>query len=165
MRKLGGGQIITVSSVLGIVAMPYLGLYTSSKFALEGMNEALQYEMRPFQIRVSLVEPTFFRTKFVAQPPATPLAVYELARRSMLRFFDDETAQGPDPEQVARRIVQLATSTRPPLRSYVGPRAGLLVAVRRWLPSQAFERVRRRVFHIERVPTFDERSEPVAERR
>jgi NAD(P)-dependent dehydrogenase (short-subunit alcohol dehydrogenase family) len=72
MRQQGSGQIITISSVLGIVAMPYLGLYTSSKFALEGMIEALQYEVRPFQIRVSLVEPTFFRTKFVAQPPATP---------------------------------------------------------------------------------------------
>jgi NAD(P)-dependent dehydrogenase (short-subunit alcohol dehydrogenase family) len=165
IRQQGGGQIITVSSVLGIVAMPYLGLYTSSKFALEGMIEALQYEVRPFQIRVSLVEPTFFRTKFVAQPPATPLAVYESARQSMLRFFGDETAQGPDPEQVARRIVQLATSARPPLRSYVGPRASLLVAVRRWLPPPAFERVRRQVFHIEKVPAFDERAEPVAERR
>jgi hypothetical protein len=103
------------------------------------------------------VEPTFFRTKFVAQPPATPLAVYESARRSMLRFFDDETAQGPDPEQVARRIVQLATSARPPLRSYVGPRASLLVALRRWLPPPAFERLRRRVFQIELLPSSMER--------
>ncbi len=165
MRQQGGGQIITVSSLLGIVAMPYLGLYASSKFALEGMIEALQDEVRPFQIRVSLVEPTFFRTRFAAQPPATPLAVYEPARQSMLHFVGDEVARGPDPEQVARRIVQLATSASPPLRSYVGPRAGLLVVLRQWLPSQAFERVRRRVFHIERVSAFDERAEPVAERR
>ncbi len=60
MRQQGGGQIITVSSVLGIVAMPYLGLYTSSKFALEGMIEALQYEVRPFQIRASGVSPVSF---------------------------------------------------------------------------------------------------------
>jgi hypothetical protein len=74
-------------------------------------------------------------------------------------------SQGPDLEQVARRIVQLATSARPPLRSYVGPRAGLLVALRRWFPPQAFERVRRWVFHIERVSAFDERVEPMAGRR
>lgn len=155
MRKLGGGQIITVSSILGIVAMPYLGLYTASKFALEGMIEALQDEVRPFQIRVSLVEPVFFRTRFAAQPPAAPLAVYEGARQSVLRYVSEGVAQGPGPELVARRIVQLATSSRPPLRSYVGPRASLLVALRQWLPSRAFERVRRRVFHIERVPAFD----------
>src|SRR6266700_937623 len=146
MRQQGSGQIITVSSLLGVVAMPYLSLYSSSKFALEGMIEGLYHELRPFHIRVSLVEPTFFRTKFDAQPPATPLGVYESARQSMMRVVRDGVEQGPDPEQVARRIVQLATSAAPPLRSYVGPRAGLLVALRQWLPQRIFEQVRRRVF-------------------
>src|SRR6266568_6005927 len=111
MRQQGSGQIITVSSLLGVVAMPYLSLYSSSKFALEGMIEGLYHELRPFHIRVSLVEPTFFRTKFDAQPPAAPLAVYEVARQSMLRFVRQAVEHGPDPEQVARRIVQLATSS------------------------------------------------------
>jgi NAD(P)-dependent dehydrogenase (short-subunit alcohol dehydrogenase family) len=161
MRKQGSGQIITVSSLLGVVAMPYLGLYASSKFALEGMIEGLYHELRPFNIKVSLVEPTFFRTKFDAQPPATPLAVYEAARRSMLQFVRQAVEQGPDPEQVARRIVQLATSSAPPLRSSVGPRAGLLVALRHWLPPRLFEQVRRRVFQLERVPGFDGQAQPV----
>jgi len=161
MRQQGSGQIITVSSLLGVVAMPYLGLYSSSKFALEGMIEGLYHELRPFHIRVSLVEPTFFRTKFDARPPAAPLAVYESARQSMMRFVRDEVEQGPDPEQVARRIVQLATSAAPPLRSYVGPRAGLLVALRRWLPQRIFEQVRRRVFQMQRVPDFDGQAQPV----
>src|SRR6266487_6782186 len=161
MRQQGGGQIITVSSLLGVVAMPYLGLYASSKFALEGMIEGLYHELRPFHIKVSLVEPTFFRTKFDAQPPATPLAAYEAARRSMLQFVRQAVEHGPDPEQVARRIVQLATSSAPPLRSYVGPRAGLLVALRHWLPPRLFEQVRRRVFQLERVPGFEGRAQPV----
>jgi short-subunit dehydrogenase len=152
MRQQGGGQIITVSSLLGMVAMPYLGLYASSKFALEGMMEGLQHELRPFHIAVSLVEPAFFRTHFTAQPPATPLAVYESARQSMLRFVQDGVEHGPDPERVAERILQLASSARPALRSYVGPRASLLVALRSWLPPRVFERVRRRVFRIERAP-------------
>jgi short-subunit dehydrogenase len=145
----------SVSSLLGVVAMPYLGLYASSKFALEGMIEGLYHELRPFHIKVSLVEPTFFRTKFDARPPATPLAAYESARRSMMQFVRQAVEQGPDPEQVAGRIVQLATSSAPPLRSYVGPRANLLVALRHWLPQRIFEQVRRRVFQIERVPGFD----------
>jgi len=161
MRRQGSGQIITVSSLLGVVAMPYLGLYSSSKFALEGMIEGLYHELRPFHIRVSLVEPTFFRTKFDARPPVAPLAVYESARQSMMRFVRDAVEQGPDPEQVARRIAQLATSAAPPLRSYVGPRAGLLVALRRWLPQRIFEQVRRRVFQMQRVPDFDGKAHPV----
>jgi NAD(P)-dependent dehydrogenase (short-subunit alcohol dehydrogenase family) len=161
MRKQGSGQIITVSSLLGVVAMPYLGLYASSKFALEGMIEGLYHELRPFHIKVSLVEPTFFRTKFDAQPPATPLAAYESARQSMLQFVRQAVEQGPDPEQVARRIVQLTTSVDPPLRSSVGPRANLLVALRHWLPPRIFEQVRRRVFQIERVPGFDGKAQPV----
>ncbi len=155
MRRQGSGQIITVSSLLGVVAMPYLSLYASSKFALEGMIEGLYDELHPFHIKVSLVEPTFFRTKFDARPPAAPLAVYESARQLVLRFVLNDVEQGPDPEQAARRIVQLATSAAPPLRSYVGPRAGLLVALRHWLPQRFFQQVRRRVFHIQRVPGFN----------
>ena len=161
MRRQGSGQIITVSSLLGVVAMPYLGLYASSKFALEGMIEGLYHELRPFHIRVSLVEPAFFRTKFDARPPVAPLAVYESARQSMMRFVRQAVEQGPDPEQVARRIVQLATSAAPPLRSYVGPRASLLVALRQWLPQRIFEQVRRRVFQMQRVPDFDGKANPV----
>jgi len=161
MRRQGSGQIITVSSLLGVVAMPYLSLYASSKFALEGMIEGLYHELRPFHIKVSLVEPGFFRTKFDARPPAAPLAVYESARQSMLQFVRNEVEQGPDPKQVARRIVQLATSAAPPLRSYVGPRAGLLVALRQWLPQRIFEQVRRRVFQIQPIPGFDGKAQPV----
>jgi len=161
MRQHGSGQIITVSSLLGVVAMPYLGLYASSKFALEGMIEGLYHELRPFHIRVSLVEPTFFRTNFDARPPATPLAAYASARQSMMRFVRQAVEQGPDPEQVARRIVQLATSGDPPLRSSVGPRASLLVALRHWLPPRLFEQVLRRVFQLERVPGFDGKAPPI----
>jgi NAD(P)-dependent dehydrogenase (short-subunit alcohol dehydrogenase family) len=161
MRKQGGGQIITVSSLLGVVAMPYLGLYASSKFALEGMIEGLYHELRPFHIKVSLVEPTFFRTKFDARPPAAPLAAYASARQSMMQFVREAVEQGPDPEQVARRILQLATSAAPPLRSSVGPRASLLVALRHWLPPRLFEQVRSLVFRLERVPGFEGKAQPV----
>jgi short-subunit dehydrogenase len=161
MRQQGSGQIITVSSLLGVVAMPYLGLYSSSKFALESMIEGLYHELRPFHIKVSLVEPTFFRTKFDARPPVTPLAAYESARQSMIRFVQEGVEQAPGPEQVAKRIVQLATSVDPPLRSFVGPRASLLVSMRHWLPQRIFEQVRRRVFQMESVPGFDGKAQPV----
>jgi NAD(P)-dependent dehydrogenase (short-subunit alcohol dehydrogenase family) len=69
------------------------------------MIEELYHELRPFHIKVSLVEPGFFRTKFDERPPAAPLAVYEPARQSVQQFVRNEVEQGPDPEQVAGRIV------------------------------------------------------------
>jgi len=62
MRQKGAGRIISVSSVSGMMAMPTMGTYSASKFALEGATEALWYEVRPWNIQVSLVEPGFVRS-------------------------------------------------------------------------------------------------------
>jgi short-subunit dehydrogenase len=62
MREKRRGRIINVSSVSGMVAMPTMASYAASKFALEGATEALWYEVRPFKIRVSLVQPGFIRS-------------------------------------------------------------------------------------------------------
>ena len=64
MRRQGSGQIINISSGLGLVALPFIGFYSSSKFALEGYTEALRHEVKPFKIKVSLVEPGFVHTQF-----------------------------------------------------------------------------------------------------
>lgn len=63
MRKLGRGKIINVSSVSGMLAMPTMGSYSASKSALEGISEALWYEVRPLGINVSLIQPGFIRSK------------------------------------------------------------------------------------------------------
>jgi len=63
MRKLGNGKIINVSSVSGMLAMPTMGSYSASKYALEGLSEALWYEVRPLGINVSLIQPGFVRSK------------------------------------------------------------------------------------------------------
>jgi NAD(P)-dependent dehydrogenase (short-subunit alcohol dehydrogenase family) len=155
MRRQGGGQIISVSSLLGVVALPYLSLYSSSKFALEGLMEGLRSEVRPFHIAVSLVEPAFFKTTFAVQAPARPLAAYAPFRERVLQQVSSAVEQGPDPEQVARAILRVATTARPGLRYRVGPRANLLVGLRQLLPAPLFEGVYRRIFHLDAttVPT------------
>lgn len=62
MRKKRAGRIINVSSVGGMMAMPTMGAYSASKFALEGITEALYYEMRPWNVKVSLIQPGFVRS-------------------------------------------------------------------------------------------------------
>jgi NAD(P)-dependent dehydrogenase (short-subunit alcohol dehydrogenase family) len=155
MRHQGSGQIISVSSLLGVVALPYLSLYSSSKFALEGLVEGLRSEVRPFHIAVSLVEPAFFKTNFAVQAPTRPLAEYAPLRESVLQYVSRAVEQGPDPEQVARVILRVATAPRPRLRYRVGLRSNLLVGLRQLLPASLFEGVYRRVFHLDAtgIPT------------
>src|SRR5262249_40168326 len=62
MRRLKRGHIVNVSSLSGLSPIPFLGMYSASKFALEGYTEALRHEVKPFNIRVSLAEPAFLRT-------------------------------------------------------------------------------------------------------
>jgi NAD(P)-dependent dehydrogenase (short-subunit alcohol dehydrogenase family) len=158
MRRQGGGQIIVVSSILGVVAMPYLSLYSASKLALEGLVEGLRSEVRQFKIAVSLVEPTFFKTGFTAQAPAGPLAEYATERESALRYVSASLERAPDPERVAKAILRIARQTKPRLRYRVGPQASLLVTLRQFLPQLVFERVRRRIFHLDGAGALDVRT-------
>ena len=82
MREQGKGHILQVSSVVGIAAAPMLGLYSASKWALEGMAEALAGEVRNFGVNVTIIEPGGYRTGQSAQgrPSITPLAAYQPAR-------------------------------------------------------------------------------------
>lgn len=76
MRQQGSERILNISSVVGHVTAPYGGLYATSKFALEGLSEALSEEVRPFGVSVSLIEPGYVNTPLVSQPPTNPLAAY-----------------------------------------------------------------------------------------
>src|SRR4030095_5092951 len=62
MRQQRHGQIINVGSLSGLTSIPFLGIYSASKFAVEGFTEALRHEVKPFNIHVSLIEPTFLKT-------------------------------------------------------------------------------------------------------
>ena len=149
MRQQGHGRVINISSVVGHVAPPYLGVYASSKFALEGLTEALCDEVRQFGIHVSLVEPAFVKTNIAGQQPADPIADYTPTRRAALQITSAGVASGMEPSVVARAILRVATTARPQLRYLVGRQASLLILLKRLLPEPAFERVRRRVFGAE----------------
>jgi NAD(P)-dependent dehydrogenase (short-subunit alcohol dehydrogenase family) len=147
MRRQGSGRIINVSSVLGHVAPPYLGVYASTKFALEGLSEALRGELRPFGIHVSLVEPGFVKTSIAGSgKPNQALADYDPGRKLSATFVRQGLARGLDADVVARTIVDIATSRRPGLRYRVGGSSALLIMLKRLLPETAFERIGRRVF-------------------
>src|SRR5213076_3262463 len=78
MREQGSGRIINVSSIVGLIPVPYMALYASSKHALEGYSESVDHEVREHGVRVLLVEPGFTKTSFDANLTAadTPLPFY-----------------------------------------------------------------------------------------
>ena len=125
MRRAGAGMIVNVTSIAGEFALPFQGLYSASKFAVEGLSEALRVEVRPFGIDVVLVQPGDFRTGFTAaRRLAAPgdSAYADRARRALTIAARDENA-GADPRQAARLIARIVASRRPKLRYVAGPAA------------------------------------------
>lgn len=123
MRRQQSGKIINLSSIGGVMGLPYQGFYSASKFAIEGFTEALAAEVRGFGISVSLVEPGDFATGFTASRRNSEATLADpdygpLFRRS-LAIIEKEENGGLQPEVLARRIARIVEKKRPSLRHVV----------------------------------------------
>ena len=124
MRKQRSGHILNIASVAGRIGSPGLGCYAASKFALEGLSEALSGEVAPLGIRVTIVEPGGFRTEFAgdssaySQPVIEDYAATSGRMREMLGKFHNQ--QPGDPAKAAQVLVQLVELPEPPLRLVLG---------------------------------------------
>jgi NAD(P)-dependent dehydrogenase (short-subunit alcohol dehydrogenase family) len=144
MRAQRGGRIVLISSIGGMLGIPFQAFYSASKFALEGLGEALAYEVAPFGIHVTLVEPGNVRTDFTAsrQLAAAGQAdpVYQAAVSKAVGQMERDEAAGVPAGDVAAAVRRVLNSPRPPRRVSVGKtgeRAGLVA--RRLLPFRVFE--------------------------
>jgi NAD(P)-dependent dehydrogenase (short-subunit alcohol dehydrogenase family) len=142
LRRQGYGHVVMVSSIGGRMAVPGLGSYNASKFALEGWSEALRLEMKPVGIQVVLVEPGSYETNiWNAQPssgmlnPDSPNAARTTRWRD--RMLSD--VKRADPQSVADLIADILHNPRPRLRYVIGKDARLGLMLRRVLPSSLFE--------------------------
>ncbi len=141
MRLQGGGSIVAVSSVAGVLSIPFQSGYSASKFALEASMEALRSEVGPFGIRVCLVEPGDTKTGFtgartLAAGAAAGSSPYsDRLLRSVNRMARDEQ-NGASPDKVAKAICQAAFSANPPVRIAVGLDYRFLLFLKRLLPHR-----------------------------
>ena len=148
MRRQKAGYIINIGSIGGLIAIPFQGLYSASKFALEGLSEALRLEVKPFGIHVVLIEPGDHRTAFTKNRRPTQAAaqcsVYEdRFQRAIARMASDEQS-GPGPEGIARLLHEVIRNSNPRLRYTAGPRAQrAAVWLKRALPYSAIEKIMR----------------------
>jgi NAD(P)-dependent dehydrogenase (short-subunit alcohol dehydrogenase family) len=146
MRRQGKGRIVNLSSVLGFIPAPYSALYSSTKHAIEGYSESLDHELRPFGIRVVLVEPAYTRTSFeenLARPDQL-LDVYDSARAGMNVILRRALDTGDEPEVVARTVLKAATDSGPKGRYAAGKMARQISFLRRFVPASAFDKSMRK---------------------
>jgi short-subunit dehydrogenase len=153
MREQGYGRIVNISSVLGFMPMPYMGLYTASKHALEGYTETLDHEVRQFGVRAVLVEPDFTRTNFEsnAKTVAAGIPAYSAQKARALEAVQEKAKKGTDPRAVANAILTALTAASPRLRYPVGGGAKLGL-LRRFVPAEMFGNSLRKQFRLDEAP-------------
>lgn len=124
LREARSGHIINVSSILGLTAMPGWGLYCASKFALNGLSEALAAEMSEFGVDVTIVEPGYFRTDFLTTDslalPAAAGDAYPAIREMTEQHLQLQGSQLGDPVKGAAAIIDIAVTGRGPLHQLLG---------------------------------------------
>jgi NAD(P)-dependent dehydrogenase (short-subunit alcohol dehydrogenase family) len=160
MRRQGSGLIINLSSILGLIPAPFMGVYASTKHAIEGLSESVDHEVRAFGIRVVLIEPHYIRTNLDASAAQAEgrIDAYTPQRQRTAEVITHDTNTAPEPKLVAEEV----------LRSIEGPyrmrrpvgQAVLLRWLRRLLPARLFEPSLRKAFALDSSSTGAAITEP-----
>ena len=150
MRRRGKGRIINIGSILGLIPAPYSAHYSAAKHAIEGYSESLDHEVRAFNIRVSVIEPAFVRTVFDqnGMTPDTMLNDYDRARADVDALLRDVMPKADLPDVVAAVVVKAATDARPRRRYTVGKTAKQISMLRRFVPTEMFDKSLRKQFRL-----------------
>lgn len=146
MREQGSGHIVNISSLGGAFGMPFSGIYSASKFAVEGLSEALRFETRKLGIRVVLIEPGDMATRLpesrrTAAGAGDTSAYHAAFERYKSQQAKDE-AKAPSPQCVARVVAGVLRDPNPPLRHAVAmPSQRIVLPLKRLLPYRWFETI------------------------
>ncbi len=143
-REQEAGRVVLVSSIGGILGIPFQAFYSASKFAMEGYGEALAYEVAPFGVQVTLVEPGNVRTDFTSSRRDVAVGAgpdaYRDARARAVQKMEADEQSGVPADDVARTIAKVLEARRPPRRASVGKmgeRVGIIG--KRLLPFRLYE--------------------------
>ncbi len=144
-RQNKSGTIINISSVAGRIAFPLFSLYHGTKWAVEGISESLQYELKPFNIKVKCVEPGAIKTDFYDRSSDNNLATVPEAYKNFSHYMLEKTNQagrmGKKPIAVAKVIYKAANDQNYKLRYPVGLDIKMFLLFRRFLPTTIFRKI------------------------
>ncbi len=152
MRAQGSGKIINISSIGGLISLPFQAFYSASKFAVEALTEALRLEVAPFGIKVCCIEPGDFATEMTDKRITIAEAdseAYGLRMRRTIAQYERDERGGEDPALVAKLVERLILQPNPKPRYLVGaPVQKSAAFLKRLVGSAAFERVFRKVYRL-----------------
>jgi len=153
MRKEGRGKILVIGSIGGLIGLPYIGYYSASKFALDGLVEALRMEVAPFGIEATVVHPGDFNTAISANQVLCGRSgvdsPYHAVCHRTIEIYDAAVRRARPADVVARRIERLLSRRRLPVRSVLGtPSEVLGVWLKSALPSRGFEYLFRKSYKL-----------------
>ncbi|MFQ6539535.1 MULTISPECIES: oxidoreductase [Aphanothece] len=149
MRERGRGRVVNVSSMAGEVVTPGAGWYGASKFALEGLSDALRLELQPFGIQVVVIQPGLIRTAF-AEVTAPSMeanlgsAVYGPMMRRVAAAWERVYRRASEPELVARTIGRALEEPTPEARYACGHQAAVSMVAHRLMPTRLWDALLRR---------------------
>lgn len=137
-RSKNSGVIINTSSMGGIITFPLYSVYHATKWALEGFAESLQYELRPFNIKVKNIEPGAIKTEFETAIEFVSISAYDRYTKPVHQTMLDTYKTAPGPQVVAKKVWQAASDGSYRLRYPVGGQGPLLLFMRWLLPLSWF---------------------------
>ncbi|WP_340063375.1 SDR family oxidoreductase [Ascidiimonas aurantiaca] len=145
MRMQKQGHIINITSIAGYMGLPYRGLYSATKGALELVTEALRMEVKSFGIHVSNLAPGDFATNIAAgryHAPAIENSPYYTSYSHSLKLMDEHVDEGGDPIKVARKVYRIINTKKPGIHYRSGAfMQKLSVVLKRVLPPKFFEKL------------------------
>jgi len=150
MREQGSGYIINISSLSGLVGIPFQGLYSASKWALEGYTEGLRMEVKTFGIKVVLIEPGDFNTPLTLNRQKTKKSqetVYWESFDKALGAAEESEKKGGSPQEIAYLIERIIDTDSPKLRYRIGP-SSTLVGLKKFIPPWIAEYLVMKTFKL-----------------
>ena len=142
MRERGSGKIITIGSYYGLIGAPMVGYYSASKHALEGLFKSLRLEVKQFNIQVSVIEPSFYKTNIAASGERVAVTIpgYDRIRKRVMDFVRQAITTAQTPEPVAGLVLKIINTKEPKFSYRIGRNAWFLPALQFLWPKR-FESV------------------------
>lgn len=150
MREGGFGRIVNISSVVGFLPSPYMGIYAASKHAVEAYTETLDHEVRKFGVRAVLIEPAFTKSNLGhnGKDARIALKAYAVQRNRTINTIVESVQNGDSARIVAEAVYQSLTAKLPRLRYPVG-KGVVLARLRQFVPANMFDRSLRKQFQLD----------------
>lgn len=145
LRKSKAGRIINFSSIAGYIGLPFQAYYSATKHAMEGYTESLSIEVKPFNIKVLLIQPGDYNTNAANNksnfiPP--PESIYHERLKYLFQYLSERVNKGSDPQKLAKSIVRLSELRKPKLRHKFGTLAELSTKlIHAVIPARYWEKV------------------------